>query len=139
MCGWGGGFCICFKYVLCLKWSFRIVYLGGFCVFVGLLGGVSGVRGGRVSVDRLVAVEWDIIRCLREMLAKPELSVAEKVHISNSIAYHVACLNKLLVQKGLRPVDDMSLGDFIRSVEPRFARQVRAAYRMWRRRLLLRG
>lgn len=96
-------------------------------------------QGERGSLDKLIAIEWDIIKDLKKMLKNPELSVAEKVHISNSIAYHAACLNKFLAQKGLSPTDDMTLGDFIREIAPRYARRIRVAYGEWKRKLLLTG
>lgn len=93
-------------------------------------------QGKPASLDKLIAIEWDIIKDLKKMLQDPKLSVAEKVHISNSIAYHAACLNKLLIQKGLSPTDDATLGDFIRNIAPRYARRIRVAYREWKRKLL---
>lgn len=94
-------------------------------------------RGKTASLDKLINIEWDIIKDLKKMLRNPELSVPEKVHISNSIAYHAACLNKLLTQKGLSPTDDMTLGEFIQNVAPRYARRIRMAYTEWKRKLSL--
>ena len=89
------------------------------------------------SLDNLISIEWDVIKDLKKMLRNPELSVAEKVHVSNSIAYHVACLNKLLAQKGESPVSDATLGTFIRDLEPRYARRVTLELKRWTRRLSL--
>lgn len=93
-------------------------------------------QGKKGSLDKLIVIEWDIIKDLKKMLENPELSVAEKVHVSNSIAYHAACLNKLLAQRGLSPTDDATLGDFVRDIAPRYARRIRVAYRQWKRKLL---
>jgi hypothetical protein len=100
-----------------------------------------------VNVDKLIEMEWDIIRDLRKMLQDPELSSVEKIRTANALAYHFSVLNKFLVQKGESPVDDVSLGEFIRRtnegrfahVEKRAACRVRVDFVRWQRRLSLTG
>lgn len=90
------------------------------------------------NLDRLIAIEWDILNDLKKMLINPELSVAERIRAANALAYHASVLNKLLAQKGESPqFNDTTLGDFVRGVEPRIARRVKVDFRRWMRRLLL--
>jgi hypothetical protein len=90
------------------------------------------------SLDKLTAIEWNILRDLRKMLSNPELSTGEKTRVANAIAYHASVLNKLLSQEGKdSQFNDATLGDFIRDVDARTFRLVRRDFKVWTRRLSL--
>ena len=42
------------------------------------------------NLDRLIAIEWNILRDLRKMLSNPELSIGEKTRVANALAYHAS-------------------------------------------------
>jgi len=91
------------------------------------------------NLDNLIETEWDILHDLRKMLNDPKLSIGEKTRVANALAYHASVLSKMLSQKGEgAKFDDATLGDFIRTVEPRICRLVRRDFRVWKRRLSLR-
>jgi len=91
------------------------------------------------SLEKLIEIEWDIIKDLRKMCKNSELSMPEKIRAANALAYHASVLNKLLTQKGeSSQFNDKSLGDFIRGIEPRIARRVRRDFKTWTRKLSLR-
>ena len=88
------------------------------------------------SPDRLIAIEWQILRDLKKALRKQGLSIEEKTRVANAVAYHASLLNKLLNQKGEESqFNDVTLGDFIRDIEPSARRMVRRDFRTWTRRL----
>ncbi|KPV64952.1 MAG: hypothetical protein AOA65_0666 [Candidatus Bathyarchaeota archaeon BA1] len=90
------------------------------------------------NLDKLIEMEWDILRDLKRMLQNPELSTAEKIRAANALAYHASVLNKLLSQKGeSSQFNDASLGDFIQGVQPRIARLAVRDFRAWTKRLSL--
>jgi hypothetical protein len=90
------------------------------------------------NLDRLIAIEWNILDDLRKMLGNPELSTGEKTRLANALAYHASVLNKLLSQEGeASQFDDATLGDFIKDVDARTFRLVRRDFRLWTRRLSL--
>jgi hypothetical protein len=90
------------------------------------------------NLDRLIAIEWNILRDLRKMLSNPELSIGEKTRVANALAYHASVLNKLLGQKGEdSKFNEATLGDFIRNVDARMLRLVRRDFKVWTRRLSL--
>lgn len=93
----------------------------------------------KANLDKLIAMEWDILRDLKKILQNPELSIAEKTRLANALAYHASVLNKLLTQKGENSqFNDATLGDFIKSVEPRIARRIKVDFKKWMKRLSLR-
>jgi len=92
------------------------------------------------ALDKLIRIEWDILRDLRKMLRNPELSTGEKTRVANALAYHASVLNKLLAQKGEDPrFNEATLGDYIRDIQiqPRIAKLVRRDFRVWTRKLSL--
>jgi hypothetical protein len=90
------------------------------------------------NLDRLIAIEWNILRDLRKMLSNPELSIGEKTRVANALAYHASVLNKLLGQKGEdSKFNEATLGDFIKNVDARMLRLVRRDFKVWTRRLSL--
>jgi hypothetical protein len=92
------------------------------------------------SLDKLIAIEWGILRDLKRMLSNPELSTGEKTRVANALAYHASVLNKLLSQKGEdSQFNDATLGDFIRDVDARTFRLVRRDFKVWTRRLSLKN
>lgn len=95
-------------------------------------------RKNKTSLDRLIAVEWDIMRDLRKMLRDGGLSPGEKTRVANSLAYHASVLNKLLSQKCEdQQFNEKTLGDFIKDIEPKTARRVFRDVIFWTRRLSL--
>jgi hypothetical protein len=88
------------------------------------------------SQDKLIRIEWQILRDLKRTLRKKELSIEEKTRVANAIAYHASLLNKLMKQKGEETqFEDATLGDFIRDVTPSVRCMIRRDYRTWMRRL----
>ncbi len=86
--------------------------------------------------EALIITEWTTIKQLEKMLADPELTIKEKTGVANVLAFHVNTLNRLLAQKGLpEELSEQSLGDYVRSVEPRIARHFRRDLRLWKRAL----
>jgi len=53
-------------------------------------------------LDKLIAIEWDIIHDLERQLHS-DVSHADMVRISNSLAYHGNTLNNLLARMGEEP------------------------------------
>jgi hypothetical protein len=90
------------------------------------------------ALDKLIAIEWEVLRDLRKTLRNPWLSVGEKTRVANALAYHAGVLNKLLSQKGEEPTfNEVTLGDFIKDVDARAARIVRRDFKVWTRKLSL--
>ena len=88
------------------------------------------------SRDELIKKEWEVITELQKMLKDPELTINEKLHASNVLAYHMNNLNKMLMQRGEKEqFEDQNLGDYVRGVEPRIARNFRRDFRVWKRTL----
>jgi hypothetical protein len=44
------------------------------------------------NLDRLIAIEWNILRDLRKMLSNPELSIGEKTRVANALACRAAMM-----------------------------------------------
>jgi len=92
------------------------------------------------ALDKLIKIEWDILRDLKKMLQDAGLSTGEKTRVANALAYHASVLNKLLAQKGEDPrFNESTLGDYVKEiqVQPRIARLVRRDFRIWTRKLSL--
>lgn len=93
-------------------------------------------RGRGPNQDKIIAIEWQILRDLKRTLRNKELSIEEKTRVANAIAYHANFLNKMMNQKGEGgKFDEATLGDFIRDVTPQARRLIRRDYRTWKRRL----
>ena len=74
------------------------------------------------SIDGIIEDEWAILLDLKMALKNPDISLANRLRAVNAYAYHASVLSKLLSQKGVEAhVDESTLGDFIRTVEPRTA------------------
>jgi len=86
------------------------------------------------SLNKLVAIEWDMINELRELLRKARYT-RDKIRISNSLAYHVNCLNKLLIQKGETPLNEETLGTLITRLPKKAQRRVLREFKIWKRKL----
>jgi hypothetical protein len=87
------------------------------------------------SLQSLIEDEWEILRDLKSTMKNPELSVEEKLKVANALAYHASVLSKLISQKGAGDqLNEETLGDFIKDVEPRIARRVKVGFRHWMRR-----
>jgi hypothetical protein len=90
------------------------------------------------NIDKLIDMEWDIMKDLRKMLIDPGLSATEKIRAANALAYHASVLKNLLSQKGeSSQFNDSNLGDFIKGIQPKIARRVRSDFRIWTRKLSL--
>lgn len=88
--------------------------------------------------EALLQSEWATIKQLEKMLIDPELTVKEKTGVANVLAFHANTLNKLLTQKGEKDeFDEQNLGEYVRRVEPRIARNFRRDFRVWKRTLSL--
>jgi hypothetical protein len=107
-----------------------------------MIKGRNGVMGEReeVNVDKLIAIEWDMMTDLRLMLNDPKLEAREKIRVANALAYHATVLNKLLAKKGESfEFDEETLGDYVMHyADGRMRRCVRREFRGWQRRLTLR-
>ena len=87
-------------------------------------------------LEKLIQIEWDIINDLKRMLVDPSLSTHDKVRVSNSVAYHVACLNKLLERKGENPLGDEDLGSLLTKVPKKWRSMVLRDFKIWKRKSL---
>jgi hypothetical protein len=89
------------------------------------------------NLDKLIAMEWDILRDLKKKLSDPELSTGEQVRVANALAYHASVLNKLLGQKGedSQQFNNATLGDFILNVDAKMRRYTIRSFKIWMKRL----
>jgi len=86
-------------------------------------------------LDKLIAIEWDIIHDLERQLHS-DVSHTDMVRISNSLAYHVNTLNKLLARRGEEPaVDKEPLVSVIAKFPRKFRKLIIGRMRKWRRNL----
>jgi len=46
----------------------------------------SNAEMKEASLDKLIRIEWNILRDLRKMLRNPDLSTGEKTRIANALA-----------------------------------------------------
>jgi hypothetical protein len=93
-------------------------------------------KTGHPSREELIDMEWETINELRKMLKDPDLTVVEKTHAANVLAYHTNTLNKMLSQKGEKDqFNDQNLGDYLLGVEPRIVRRFRRDFRTWKKTL----
>ena len=90
------------------------------------------------TIDKLIAIEWDLLNDLKKMLNNQTLTPSEKIRLANAVAYHAIVLNKLLAQKGQElQFNEDTLGDFIgkQYADGKMRRLVRREFRDWKRRL----
>jgi hypothetical protein len=86
------------------------------------------------ALDKLIAMEWDIMRDLKKKLRNPNLSTNEQIRAANALAYHASVLNKLTSQKGEEPrFNESTLGDYVKGiqVQARLARMIRRDFKFW--------
>ena len=86
-------------------------------------------------LDVLIKIEWDIIHDLRRQLVQQDLSISDRIKISNSLVYHVNALNRLLVQKGEKPADEETLGQLIAKLPKKFRDAVVRRIKKWNEKL----
>jgi hypothetical protein len=94
------------------------------------------------NVDKLIAMEWELLADLKKMFNDPALSMLERIRAANALAYHAVVLNKLLAKKGEdSKFNEETLGDFIgqQYADGGMRRRVRRDFRDWNKRLLSRG
>ena len=89
------------------------------------------------SLDKLIQVEWDTINELKQMLTDSSLSTYDKVRISNSLAFHAVALNKLLQNKGEKPLEDENLGSMLAKLPKKWRLTVLRDFQKWKRKSLL--
>ncbi|MGD0203050.1 MAG: hypothetical protein ABSC20_03990 [Candidatus Bathyarchaeia archaeon] len=88
--------------------------------------------------DRLIAMEWRIMRDMKKMLRDTNLSVAERTRLASALGYHATVLNKLLNQKGeAAHFNEATLGDFISDIDKSARTLVRRDFEVWTRKLSL--
>lgn len=90
------------------------------------------------NVDKLIAMEWELLADLRKMFNDPALSTLERIRAANALAYHAVALNKLLSKKGEESqFSEDTLGDFIgrQYANGKMRRLVRRDFRDWKRKL----
>jgi hypothetical protein len=93
------------------------------------------------DVDKLIAMEWELLEDLKKIFKDPALSTLERIRAANALAYHAVALNKLLSKKGEESqFNEDTLGDFIgrQYANGRMRRLVRRDFRDWKKRLSLR-
>lgn len=82
------------------------------------------------SLEGIIEDEWAILLDLKKAFKNPELSASDKLRAANAYAYHASVLSKLLAHKETEAhVDETTLGDFVKTVEPRTAAVRRIALR----------
>ena len=86
-------------------------------------------------LDALIRIEWDIIHDLRSQLAQQDLSISDRIKISNSLVYHVNALNRLLVQKGEKPADEETLGQLVAKLPKKFRDAIMRRMKKWNKKL----
>jgi len=82
-------------------------------------------------LDALIRIEWDIIHDLRSQLAQQDLSISDRIKISNSLVYHVNALNRLLAQRGEKPADEETLGQLIAKLPKKFKDAIVGRIKRW--------
>ncbi len=91
------------------------------------------------NVDDLLKTEQEIMADLKKMFNDSALSTAEKVRVTNALAYHAVILNKLRSKKKeVSQFDEDTLGDFVAGVNSTggpMRRTIRRDFRTWKRRL----
>jgi hypothetical protein len=93
------------------------------------------------NVDKLIAMEWELLANLKKMFNDPALSTLERIRAANALAYHAVVLNKLLAKKGEdSQFNEDTLGDFIgqQYANGNIRRLVRRDFRDWKRKLSVR-
>ena len=92
------------------------------------------------NVDKLIAMEWELLTDLKKMFNDPALSTLERIRAANALAYHAVALNKLLAKKGEdSQFNEDTLDDFIKHyADGKMRRRVRSEFGFWKRRLSLR-
>ena len=92
------------------------------------------------NVDKLIAMEWELLANLKKMFNDPALSTLERIRAANALAYHAVVLNKLLAKKGEdSQFNEETLGDFIgQYANGNIRRLVRRNFRDWKRKLSVR-
>ena len=92
------------------------------------------------NVDKLIAMEWELLADLKKMFNDPALSTLERIRAANALAYHAVVLNKLLAKKGEdSQFNEETLGDFIgQYANGNIRRLVRRNFRDWKRKLSVR-
>jgi hypothetical protein len=93
------------------------------------------------NVDKLIAMEGELLADLKKMFNDPALSTLERIRAANALAYHAVVLNKLLAKKGEdSQFNEEPLGDFIgqQYANGKTRRLVRRNFRDWKRKLSVR-
>jgi hypothetical protein len=93
------------------------------------------------NVDKLIAMEGELLADLKKMFNDPALSTLERIRAANALAYHAVVLNKLLAKKGEdSQFNEETLGDFIgqQYANGKIRRLVRRNFRDWNRKLSVR-
>jgi hypothetical protein len=93
------------------------------------------------NVDKLIAMEGELLADLKKMFNDPALSTLERIRAANALAYHAVVLNKLLAKKGEdSQFNEETLGDFIgqQYANGKIRRLVRRNFRDWKRKLSVR-
>jgi hypothetical protein len=93
------------------------------------------------NVDKLIAMEWELLADLKKMFNDPALSTLERIRAANALAYHAVALNKLLARKGEdSQFNEDTLGDFVgqQYANGSMRRLVRRDFKDWKRKLSLR-
>jgi len=96
------------------------------------LGGGRGKSVGKGPLDRLIAMDWDVVFDLQRASNAPNLSTEEMVKVANSLAYHANTLSKLLVQKGEKPIDQETLGSLIDKLPKKFRSKIVGRIKKWK-------
>jgi len=82
-------------------------------------------------LDALIKIEWDIIHDLRSQLAQQDLSISDRIKVSNSLVYHVNALNRLLAKKGEKPANEETLGQIIAKLPKKFKDEIVRRIKKW--------
>jgi 2-hydroxy-3-keto-5-methylthiopentenyl-1-phosphate phosphatase len=91
------------------------------------------------ALNNLIAIEWEIISKLQKRLANED-SVTNIVKVSNSIAYHVNNLNKLLARKNTRTSDEgEDLAHVIAALPKKFISIISRRVKIWERKKFSKG
>lgn len=84
-------------------------------------------------LDKLIAIEWDIIEEVRRHLDQSDISVTEKAKLLNSLAFHTNALTRLLTRKEQQTTeeDEITLAELIAKLPKKYRYRLMRQIKKW--------
>lgn len=84
-------------------------------------------------LDKLIAIEWDIIEEIRRQLNQPDISITEKAKLLNSLAFHTNALNRMLTRKEQQSAegDEITLAELIAKLPKKYHSRLVRQIKKW--------